>query len=257
MLGNQNHSYHSWSWDLSLCSVFATLWSSSFIFCPQSGNVKIHVFSVCTAFLSIISHGSCRVLVSIVFPSFLRCCRSNTHQFQTYGGFLSHRGTPKSSYFMGFSIINQPFRGTPVYGNLHIIPSTINLGQLESVTSLTRPAILAHPEELPTIYSDIVVRSAWNKSTFPSSLMKSLWLTVTSHWYIVSTVFFLPNPPRPTIPNGFLWKHDPIHKRNPTYFDTSWMILDHLESIQKSSPSVDHIPCSKTNFTTRWGPQDS
>ena len=31
-----------------------------------------------------------------------------------------YRGTPKSSILVGFSIINQPFGGTPIYGNLHI-----------------------------------------------------------------------------------------------------------------------------------------
>ena len=34
-----------------------------------------------------------------------------------YGGFLSHRGTPKSSISMGFSLINHPFWGPPFYGN--------------------------------------------------------------------------------------------------------------------------------------------
>ena len=29
-------------------------------------------------------------------------------------------GTPKSSILVGFSLINQPFSGTPIYGNPHI-----------------------------------------------------------------------------------------------------------------------------------------
>ena len=31
-----------------------------------------------------------------------------------------NRGTPKSSIRIGFSIINHPFWGTPVFGNIHI-----------------------------------------------------------------------------------------------------------------------------------------
>ena len=31
----------------------------------------------------------------------------------------SNRGTPKSSILVGFSLINHPFWGTPILGNLH------------------------------------------------------------------------------------------------------------------------------------------
>ena len=39
-------------------------------------------------------------------------------KFMTHltGGFLNG-GTPKSSILIGFSIINHPFWGTPIYGN--------------------------------------------------------------------------------------------------------------------------------------------
>ena len=33
-------------------------------------------------------------------------------------------GTPKSSILIGFSIINHPFWGTPIFGNTHIYLST-------------------------------------------------------------------------------------------------------------------------------------
>jgi len=32
-----------------------------------------------------------------------------------------NRGTPKSSILIGFSIINHPFRGTPIFGNTHLL----------------------------------------------------------------------------------------------------------------------------------------
>ena len=33
-----------------------------------------------------------------------------------------NRGTPKSSIFIGFSIINHPFWDTTIFGNTHIFP---------------------------------------------------------------------------------------------------------------------------------------
>ena len=35
-------------------------------------------------------------------------------------GVSENSGTPKSSILIGFSIINHPFRGTPIFGNTHI-----------------------------------------------------------------------------------------------------------------------------------------
>ena len=32
-------------------------------------------------------------------------------------------GTPKSSILIGFSIINHPFWGTPIFGNTHFLPT--------------------------------------------------------------------------------------------------------------------------------------
>ena len=49
-----------------------------------------------------------------------------------YGGFLN-RGTPQSSILVVFSFLNQPFRGTPIYGNLHNI-----LAKSESIDALRK-----------------------------------------------------------------------------------------------------------------------
>ena len=35
-------------------------------------------------------------------------------------GVSENRGTPKSSILRGFSIINHPFWGTPIFGNIHV-----------------------------------------------------------------------------------------------------------------------------------------
>ena len=39
---------------------------------------------------------------------------------KTYMGVSKNRGTPKSSILIGFSIINHPFWGTPIFGNTHM-----------------------------------------------------------------------------------------------------------------------------------------
>ena len=38
-------------------------------------------------------------------------------------GVSKNRGTPKSSILIGFFLINHPFWGTPIFGNVHIILS--------------------------------------------------------------------------------------------------------------------------------------
>ena len=53
-------------------------------------------------------------------------------------------GPPKSSILIGFSIINHPFWGTPMFGNIHILPFLImevENGGLEDDFSLLSGAI--------------------------------------------------------------------------------------------------------------------
>ena len=38
----------------------------------------------------------------------------------THMGVSENGGTPKSSILIGFSIINHPFWGIPIFGNIHI-----------------------------------------------------------------------------------------------------------------------------------------
>ncbi len=40
--------------------------------------------------------------------------------FGAYMGVSKNNGTPKSSILVGFSIINHPFWGTPIFGNTHM-----------------------------------------------------------------------------------------------------------------------------------------
>ena len=43
-----------------------------------------------------------------------------------YMGVSKNNGTPKSSILIGFSIINHPFWGTPIFGNTHMVNCTCN-----------------------------------------------------------------------------------------------------------------------------------
>ena len=42
--------------------------------------------------------------------------------YQRHMGVSKNHGTPKSLILIGFSIINHPFWGTPIFGNTHIPP---------------------------------------------------------------------------------------------------------------------------------------
>ena len=46
-----------------------------------------------------------------------------------YTGVSKNRCTPKSSILIGFSIINHPFWGTPIFGNTHTMPWKLELPQ--------------------------------------------------------------------------------------------------------------------------------
>ena len=63
---------------------------------------------------------SVSVMITLACPSSLAW-----NIMSQYGGFLKW-GTPRSSSLMGFSIINQPFRGTPMYGNPHMFWPSIS-----------------------------------------------------------------------------------------------------------------------------------
>ena len=40
--------------------------------------------------------------------------------FLQYMGVSKNNGTPKSSILIGFAILNHPFWGTPIFGNIHM-----------------------------------------------------------------------------------------------------------------------------------------
>ena len=47
-------------------------------------------------------------------------------------GVSKNNGTPKSSILIGFSSINHPFWGTPIFGNIHIVDLLLKLVKLSA-----------------------------------------------------------------------------------------------------------------------------
>ena len=59
-----------------------------------------------------------------------------------YMAVSKNRGTPKSSILIGFSIINHPFWGIPIFGNIHI--NATNLKQAPQIIRVAKfKAIIA------------------------------------------------------------------------------------------------------------------
>ena len=68
-----------------------------------------------------------------------------------YMGVSKNNGIPKSSNLIGFSILNHPFWGTPIFGNIHIDDSVIlDLSQVHLVSFFTifrsQKKMMSNPE---------------------------------------------------------------------------------------------------------------
>ena len=81
---------------------------------------------------------------------------------KSYMGVSKNNGTPKSSILIGFSIINHPFWGTPIFGNTHIYLLPRNCWNLK-ITHVKRklhlPTIDFH---VPCSFSKVYI---YHKST--------------------------------------------------------------------------------------------
>ena len=64
--------------------------------------------------------------------------------FRYYMDVSKNRGTPKSSILIGFSLINHPFWGTPIFGNTHMLlyvwPNSKGMDRAEAVSFRWHPA---------------------------------------------------------------------------------------------------------------------
>ena len=57
-------------------------------------------------------------------------------------GVSKNSGTPKSSILIGFPIIDHPFWGTPIFGNIHITP--ISFGPFLRGCIINPPPFASH-----------------------------------------------------------------------------------------------------------------
>ena len=76
----------------------------------------------CHHLATLFSRGTCENDIgSARSELFQRKISPNLVQYKNHMGVSENRGTPKSSILIGFSIINHPFWGTPIFGNTHIL----------------------------------------------------------------------------------------------------------------------------------------
>ena len=61
------------------------------------------------------------------FPFWLKFGHFNGGKAHTHLGVSKNSGTPKSSILIGFSIINHPFWGTPIFGNTYFPGPTVEM----------------------------------------------------------------------------------------------------------------------------------
>ena len=66
---------------------------------------------------------------------------SHSSGTSSYGGLLN-RGTPRSSIFMRFSIVNHPLLGTLNCGHLHLFTGSTSIVSSASISRLRRPDAL-------------------------------------------------------------------------------------------------------------------
>ena len=60
-------------------------------------------------------------------------------------------GTPKSSILIGFSIINHPFWGTPIFGNTHMVVPWLRYNQSHAPYAAHVNICLKKPTRFPGI----------------------------------------------------------------------------------------------------------
>ena len=83
-------------------------------------------------------------------------------------GVFKNRGTPKSSFLVGFSLINHPFLGTPIFGNTLMNPEKSPSGR---GTQLCRLQWCQRPEV------GFPFRKGWHKSLWAFLILMHVFQT--------------------------------------------------------------------------------
>ena len=93
-----------------------------------------------------------------------------------------NRATSKSSIYRGFSPINHPFSGTPIYGNLYIeaqfcmFPICVESFPIQCI-SVSGGETLIHP----AVKSNIMVHQNVSRNTFLAFFVRVAVSSYTSH----------------------------------------------------------------------------
>ena len=113
-------------------------------------------------------------------------------------GVSKNKGTPKSSILIGFSIINHPFWGTPIFGNTHMSLS----GKIENLHPSSKDAgMTIAPESCPLDFG------TW-RSMYPQAVFHFEFIGLLLHFF-------------PCLLGGFLmihWMFHLITDSSPSFF---------------------------------------
>ena len=110
--------------------------------------------------------------------------RTQPDTLVVYMDVSKHSGTPKSSILIGFSIINHPFWGTPIFGNTHIYSS---ICPKSKVSAQTRFTYLGPPgEALPKrlFGGGWLQKKAWTLWVKVNDIVPFTWLVVSKIFYV-------------------------------------------------------------------------
>ena len=167
--------------------------------------------------------------------------------------FPKNGGTPKSSVLIGFSIINHPFWGTPIFGNTHLVIW---------MAFVCRQVVVLLAEKN-------VSRSEVQRFDFWSCQRPSFWVYkyVPNHWVQgkKNTFVFCPSSQSSKLRMSLLLR-DHVHKNpwalmdNQAYRRPLRMVND-CESTEKngtnekSSPTYQLYQCFLVRLVQDWGPE--
>ncbi len=109
LLKKRSNYQHIWFWESLVCSAW-------YIFCTMLLPGILPSTIMLNNAIGFLTANKTDIDISIRHTAkmWFWCCIFNM-------GVSKNNGAPKSSILIGFSIINQPFWGTPIFGNIHMI----------------------------------------------------------------------------------------------------------------------------------------
>ena len=124
--------------------------------------------------------------------------------------FPKNRGTPKSSILIGFSTINHPVSGTPIFGNTHMEILGVDRPDRTNMSVVcTHPCCVPHPTRHPTSFTSFErTENRWpNKNSRLESWKSKVFPTIFYH-----------GPPKPTFLEVFMVNNLVFRWPKPLFF---------------------------------------